>query len=104
MDDSLLTSNNEQSTESSLETESSTAPRKTRKTVFIVVSAFILLFLCVGTYVASGLIKVAMERSDVSAVIDRFMREMEKKDVETAFEMFSIIPPRVFFSLLPILQ
>ena len=42
-----------------------------------------------GWGLVTGIIRVAQERDDVTAVIDEFMREMEKENAVAAYALFS---------------
>jgi hypothetical protein len=74
----------------------SDAPKKTRRTLVIVIGLVVLaLCLCVGAclvvYVGSreSPIRLLLDQRAVTAVADQFMREMEKKDAEAAYALFS---------------
>jgi len=97
MDDSQFAVQQEQESVSSIDTDSSDTAKRKRRNIIIVVGVIAaLVCLCIGICVVAGgwgavtgLIKVAQERDDVSAVIDEFMREMEKENAVAAYALFS---------------
>jgi hypothetical protein len=97
MDDSQLATQNEQAPVSPVDTDSSNTPKKKQRTIVIIVVALIaVMCLCIGICViaggfgtVTGIIRTAQERDDVTAVIDQFMRAMEKKDAPAAYALFS---------------
>lgn len=74
---------------------SDAAKRRRRKTIIVVaIAAALGLCLCVcvvagGWSMLTGIIRGALERDDVTAVIDEFMREMEEEDAAAAYALFS---------------
>jgi hypothetical protein len=99
MDNSHLVSQNEQNTIQSLDTDSSKSEKKKGCTkVFVVSAVMVVVCLCISISVcvvaggwvsATNLKKVVLEREDISAVIDKFMVEMEKGNTESAYVLFS---------------
>jgi hypothetical protein len=97
MEDSQFAPQPEQESVPPANTVSPSAKRSTRRTVVIVAGVVVAaICLCIGICVVAGgwgtvtgLIRVAQERDDVTAVIDEFMLKMEKKDAAAAYALFS---------------
>jgi len=69
------------------------APKKSKKTVWIIagvilVGICICLILCIAVF-ASGTGSVAKEQKPIMSVLDTFMKEMEAKNGENAYSLFS---------------
>jgi hypothetical protein len=97
MDDSQFVAQPERASAPPADTDSSNVPKKKRRTTVIVVAVVVVAVclcssICVvagGWGIVTGIIKAAQERDDVTAVIDQFMGEMEKKDAAAAYALFS---------------
>lgn len=77
-------------------TPASVQPQKSNKNVRVI-AGFVLAALCLGSLACIAifgtiLFKVATEMAPVESVLDAFMQDMETKDVESAYALFS---PRV---------
>ncbi|NIV36418.1 MAG: hypothetical protein GWN58_45370, partial [Anaerolineae bacterium] len=86
----------EQGTGSGMDEGSSAAAKKSRRKTVVVVAIAAALGLCLcvcvvagGWSMLTGIIRGALERDDVTAVIDEFMQAMEMKDADAAYALFS---------------
>jgi len=67
-------------------------PKKSNKNLWIIAGIVAVLCLCsilCLALVGTGIGKVMIERAPVEAVLDTFMKNMEAKDVESAYALFS---------------
>ena len=86
----------QQGSASVIDAPSFDAVRKKRRTIETVVAVAAALCLCICVSLVAGgwelvtdRIRVAQERDDVTAVIDEFMREMEKENAVAAYALLS---------------